>query len=433
MNVLAIGGSDPSSGAGIQSDIRAAAALGAYCFGVVTAVTSQNSAKFFDVQPVSTRILRMQIDSIISDFAVDAVSIGMVYDSGAIRQIRSALTGMTSPIVIDPVIRSTTGGVLLKKSALAAYRKYLVPLATAITPNVVEAEVLAGTRITDPKSAKDTAKKITEMGAKSVIITGCEFEKNKIIDYVYQDGMEAMVTGRKIDWQTHGSGCNFSFALAYWLGNKKDLFTAARQAKSFAMGAIRSAKAIGRGVRITLPDDVMMRRLAGAIRRFQSIPDAWRLIPEVQTNFVYAKIGVSSVDDIIGVAGRIVRTGYSVTLAGRLEYGGSRHVASAVMAMQEKFPHVRAALNIKYDAKTVDRFVGAGYKVARYDRKKEPARTKKAENHTILWGIKNAIRNLDTAPDAVYHTGDVGKEPMIIVFGTSPSNVLAKLKVLDSK
>jgi hydroxymethylpyrimidine kinase/phosphomethylpyrimidine kinase len=434
MNILAIGGSDPSSGAGVQSDIRAASALGAHCFGVITAITSQNSSKFFGVESVSAKTVQMQIDSILSDFTVDAIIIGMVYDSKTIQAVHSAFKGVGAPIVIDPVIQSTTGGTLLKKSALADYKRKMVHLASVITPNVGEAEVLSGSKITDLESIRDAAKKITDLGAKSVVITGCEFEKGKIVDYVYEDRTGHLLAGDKVDWQTHGSGCNFSAALAYYLGQKKSVVDAAKFAKSFAFEAIRSAQSLGRGVRITSPrKDKMIQELAFAIQRFQGMRNASYLIPEVQTNFVYAKPKAISVNDVIGVAGRIVRTKETVVVAGSLEYGGSRHVATAVITMQKKFPGVRSALNIRYDARTVEKFQGAGYNVSSYDRRKEPMKAKDVENSSISWGIQSAIRNSDIAPDIVYHRGDVGKEPMIIIFGSSPKNVLAKLTVLDSK
>lgn len=434
VNILSIGGSDPSGGAGIQSDIRAASSLGANCFSVITSITSQNSSKFFGAEQVSAKMVRMQIDSIISDFTVDAISIGMVYDSKTIAAIGSALREIRAPIVVDPVIVSTTGGTLLKKTALADYKAKIVPLASAITPNVGEAEVLSGGRITDLESVKDAAKKITELGAKSAVITGCEFEKGRITDYVYEGKAGHLLAGPKLDWQTHGSGCNFSVAMAYCLGQKKSVMDAARFAKSFAFEAMRSARGLGRGVRITFPvRDKMMQELAFAIQKFQGMRKAAHMIPEVQTNFVYAKAGAKSVNDVLGVAGRIIRVKDGVAVAGALEYGGSRHVATAVITMQKKFPAVRAALNIKYDARSVKMFEDAGYRVSRYDRRKEPAKSKNVENSSISWGIQSAIRDLDVAPDAVYHLGDIGKEPMIIVFGSNPKNVLAKLKVLDSK
>ena len=123
MNILSIGGSDPSSGAGIQSDIKTFSNHDSYGFTVVTAITSQNTKKVTSIEPVSTKSLKTQLDSIFSDFHVDAIKIGMVYDSQTISVIHSKLRNVRVPIVVDPVIKSTTGAMLLKKSALRDYKK----------------------------------------------------------------------------------------------------------------------------------------------------------------------------------------------------------------------------------------------------------------------------------------------------------------------
>ena len=123
MNILSIGGSDPSSGAGIQSDIKTFSNYNVYGFTVVTAITSQNTRKVTSIEPVSAKSLMAQIDSILSDFHIDSIKIGMVYNSQIIKIINSKLRNKKIPIVVDPIIKSTTGTMLLKKSALRDYKK----------------------------------------------------------------------------------------------------------------------------------------------------------------------------------------------------------------------------------------------------------------------------------------------------------------------
>ena len=119
MNILSIGGSDPSSGAGIQSDIKTFSNHNAYGFTVVTAITSQNTKKVTSIEPVSTKSLSTQLDSILSDFQVDAIKIGMVYNSQIIKVINSKLRRVKVPIIVDPIIKSTTGAILLKKKCVS--------------------------------------------------------------------------------------------------------------------------------------------------------------------------------------------------------------------------------------------------------------------------------------------------------------------------
>lgn len=160
---------------------------------------------------------------------------------------------------------------------------------------------------------------------------------------------------------------------------------------------------------------------------FQNMGESYGLIPECQTNFVYSKQNPKSVSDILGVSGRIVKAGRRLVVAGNLEYGGSKHVATAVLTMQKKFPKTRSALNIKYDQRTIEKFRKTKNKIASYDRADEPDMTKGKENSSISWGIKSAIKNSRAAPDIVYHRGDMGKEPMIIVFGENPKQVVTKV------
>jgi hydroxymethylpyrimidine/phosphomethylpyrimidine kinase len=427
VNILSIGGSDPSSGAGIQADIKAATALGANCFSVITAVTSQNSVKFVGVEPVSPNAVEQQLSSILSDFEIDAINIGMVYDSKTIAKVHSKLKSLRIPITVDPVIKSTTSGNLLEKSAFSSFVRLLVPLARVITPNVKEAEILTGMKITSGDDLERAARKLSHLGAKCVVITGHKFIKNKISEFVYEKGKQYSVSGKKINTETHGSGCNFAIALSYSLAQGKSVLESVKFAKEFALQAIKFSQPLGHGIKITSPKkDAIKAELGAAISKFQNLEGVYSLIPEVQTNFVFSKHNAKSINDIVGVSGRIVKAGKRVIVAGDLEYGGSRHVASAVLTMQKKFPQIRSALNVKFDDKLIKKFQKDSV-VASYDRTKEPTKSKLKENSSIVWGIQEAIKNFKQPPDIIYHRGDVGKEPMIIVFGKNPNDVLRKI------
>ena len=426
MNVLSIGGSDPSSGAGIQGDIRIASALGVNCFSVITAITSQNSTKFSDIETISPRMIERQMDSIFSDFKVDVVIIGMVYDSDTIQIIHTKLSGKKIPIILDPVIESTTGGMLLKKSALGSFRRLLIPLCFVITPNVLEAEILSGTRITKKSDLTKAARKLSSLGAKKIIITGHKFVKNKISDFVYENGKAHNISDNKINYKTHGSGCTFAFALGYAVASNT-FSDAVKFAKKFTYQSIENSQGLGHGIKMTNPKDKIRKDLSSAIIEFENLRNSYRFIPECQTNFVYSKQNPKSVSDVLGVSGRIVKAGRRLVIAGDLEYGGSRHVATAVLTMQKKFPKIRSAINIRYDQKIIEKFQKTKNRILSYNRADEPAKTKNKENSSILWGIESAIKDSKSAPDIIYHMGDVGKEPMIIIFGENPKQVVTKI------
>ncbi len=428
MNLLSIGGSDPSSGAGIQSDIKTFSSFNVHCLTVITAITGQNTSSFGMIEPVSQKILKNQLELIISDFKIDGIKIGMVYNSQIIKVLYHQLKKLKVPIVIDPVLKSTTGGSLIENSAIKDFQKFIIPLATIITPNKFEAEILSKTKINAKNTPEKVAKIIQKMGVKNVVITGIETKNNQISDFVLEKNKRCIISGDKILKMNHGSGCNYSAALIFALAKNKTMSESVRFAKQFTYNSIKNAKKIGKGIVITdiQEYDKINSELSDAITKFVEIKNIYKNIPECQTNFVYSKQKPKSTKDVLGISGRIVKTGKHVMLAGNLTYGGSKHVATAVVTMNKKFPQIHSAINLKYQNSTISKIKKSKLIVSSYDRNQEP-KNGKLKNSTIEWGIKNAIKDSKKIPDVIYHKGDFGKEPMIIVFGENPNNVLKKI------
>lgn len=430
MQILTIGGSDSSSGAGIQRDLKTFDALGTYGFSVITAVTSQNTRGFFDVQPVSSSVIRSQIRSVISDFNIDAIKIGMVFNKQIIQTIYSELKDLNIPIVLDPVFESTTGGILLQKDAFAHFKKSLVPLAHIITPNIPEAELLSNIKIKNHYNVCSAAKTIQKLGARNVIIKGGHMSnKNKITDVLLVNKQFHDFSHKYINIENHGGGCTFSAALCVKIAMGKNLSEAVKFAGEFTSQSIKNATRIGKGVAILgKPENENISSvLLRGITEFTKISNIYRHMPECQTNFVYSNPSPKLLEDILGLEGRIVRTGSTVAPIGSLKYGGSRHVGSALLEVSKKFSSVRSALNIKFDENTVTRARRKGMTVLSYDRNKEPPHIKKREGSTISWGIHEAVKSAKKSPDIIFHKGAIGKEPMILIFGKTPSDVLSKL------
>ena len=424
MNILSIGGSDTSSGAGIQSDIKRFSNNGFYPFTVITAITSQNTKKITSIEPVSKRSLELQMESVLSDFHIDAVKIGMVFNSQIIKAIHSKLKNSKFPIVVDPIIKSTTGRLLLKKNALPDYRKMIIPLADVITPNRYESKILTG--ITDARKA---AKKIQSMGAKNVIITGFTESNNKIYDFILEPNNQYKISGKKLPIVNHGSGCDYSASMTESLAKGLPISKAVKIAKKFVYQSIKNSINIGKGINIThqeIPKDALS--LHNSIDEFRQIKNIHRVIPECQTNFVFAKTNPKTINDVLGISGRLVKTGKEIEIAGQIVYGGSQHVASAVIEVNKKFPEILSCINIKYDKKIILKAKKLGLTVLSYDRIKEPKKIKSKENSSIIWGVANSLKN--KCPDLIYHKGDIGKEAMILIFGINPSNVIKKVSKL---
>ena len=157
-----------------QSDIKTFSSFDCYGLTAITAITSQNTSKFSKVDPVSPKTLSRQIDAICSDFALNSIKIGMVFNSKIIKTIHKKIRKFKIPIIVDPVIKSTSGGILLEKKAISDYKKFIIPLATVITPNVYELEILSGIKIKNKNDISRASKKIIDLGSKNVIVTGFE-------------------------------------------------------------------------------------------------------------------------------------------------------------------------------------------------------------------------------------------------------------------
>ncbi len=428
MNLLSIGGSDPSSGAGIQSDIKTFSSFNVHGLTVITAITSQNTSSFGMIEPVSEKILKNQLESVVSDFKIDGIKIGVVYNSKIIKVLYHQLKKLKVPIVIDPVFKSTTGGMLIESSAINDFQKFIIPLATIITPNKFEAEIISKIKVNTKNTPEKVAKIIQKMGSKNVVITGIMKKNNQISDFVLEKNNQYFISGDKISKINHGSGCNYSAAITFALAKNKSIKESVRFAKQFTYNSIKNAKNLGKGIAITNIQeyDKINSELSDTINKFIEIKNIYKNIPECQTNFVYSKQKPKSTKDVLGISGRIVKTGRHVVVAGNLTYGGSKHVATALLTINKKFPQIRSAVNLKYQNLTLLKIKKSKLIVSSYDRSQEPKNVK-FKGSTIEWGIKSAIKNSKKASDVIYHKGGFGKEPMIIVFGETPSNVLKKI------
>ena len=282
---------------------------------------------------VKEKMLKNQLQAVFSDFKIDGIKIGMVYNSQIIKVIHNQLKKLKIPIIVDPVIKSTTGGTLLEKSAIKDFQKYIIPIATAITPNEYEAKILSNTKT--KISNKKIAQRIQKLGSKNVIITGIKSKNNEIKDFVLEKNKNYFISDKKISKINHGSGDIYSVSLLYSLVKGNNLKKSLEFAKQTTFDAVKNAKKRGKGIAITdiQNQDSINEKLTNAINKFTEIKDIYKSIPECQTNFVYSKEKIKNTNNILGVSGRIVKAGKKVLVAGNLEYGGSKHVATALLIM----------------------------------------------------------------------------------------------------
>ncbi len=246
--VLTVAGSDSGGGAGIQADIKTFTVLRAYGMSAVSAVTAQNTQGVQEVYPLSPEAVGMQLDSVFSDIRVDAVKTGMLFSDPIIVEVASKLRNYNvSNLVVDPVMIAKGGSTLLEQKAVSALIDDLMPLTTIITPNIPEAEVLTGIKISTVEDMKKAAKQLVCMGARSAVVKGGHFPGGPID--VFCDGKNVIeYKGERYHTKnTHGTGCTFSAALTVGLARKLSLPDAVQLAKDFINVAIAKAIPIGHG------------------------------------------------------------------------------------------------------------------------------------------------------------------------------------------
>ena len=245
---LTIAGSDCSGGAGIQADIKTMTMNGVYAMSAVTALTAQNTTGVTGIQESSPEFLEMQLDAVFEDIYPDAVKIGMVASGELIRAIADRLRHYDAGnVVIDPVMVSTSGSALMRTDAVNTLVEELLPLATLVTPNIPEAEVLSGRTIRTKEDMIEAAKQIGDENHCAVLLKGGH-SVNDANDLLYAEGRLTWFQGKRIDNpNTHGTGCTLSSAIASNLAKGFSLEDSVERAKSYISEALGAMLDLGKG------------------------------------------------------------------------------------------------------------------------------------------------------------------------------------------
>lgn len=245
---LTIAGSDCSGGAGIQADIKTMTMNGVYAMSAVTALTAQNTTGVTGIQESSPEFLKMQLDAVFEDIYPDAVKIGMVASGELIKAIAARLRHYDAGnVVIDPVMVSTSGSALMRTDAVNTLVEELLPLATLVTPNIPEAEVLSGRTISTKEDMIEAAKQIGDENHCAVLLKGGH-SVNDANDLLYAEGRLTWFQGKRIDNpNTHGTGCTLSSAIASNLAKGFSLEDSVERAKSYISEALGAMLDLGKG------------------------------------------------------------------------------------------------------------------------------------------------------------------------------------------
>jgi hydroxymethylpyrimidine/phosphomethylpyrimidine kinase len=245
--VLTVAGSDSGGGAGIQADLKTMLAMGVYGMSVICAVTAQNTTGVQGVWELPEEAVRAQLRSVLSDIGVQAVKTGMLASARTVAAVADALAGVPAPLVVDPVAVSAHGDQLLDPGAVSTLTGRLLPLATVVTPNLDEAELLTGIRATDEQSLLAAARALHDMGPQWVLVTGGHLPGDPV-DLLYDGQRAHTFTGPRLPGlHTHGTGCTLASAIASLLALGADMPAAVAGAREYLTGAIRAGFPLGAG------------------------------------------------------------------------------------------------------------------------------------------------------------------------------------------
>ncbi|MEM4903586.1 MAG: bifunctional hydroxymethylpyrimidine kinase/phosphomethylpyrimidine kinase [Desulfurococcaceae archaeon] len=442
---MTIAGSDSGGGAGIQADLKTFSALGVYGTTAITSLTAQNTREVTAIHDLPGWFVYEQIRVVVEDIGVHAAKTGMLSNSDIINHVARAVREYSIPLVVDPVMVAKSGARLLKEEAVEALVKEILPLARVVTPNIPEAEVLSGMKVRSVEDMERAAKIVAEKyGPEAVVVKGGHLEGGKVVDVLYYRGRYYRFESERVEGCHHGGGCSYSAEITAYLAKGLNVVESVAKAKDFITHAIRYGVRVGRG-HCPVNPVAWLEIPAEKYRVLNEVKEAVELllknsgtvlqhVPEVGLNVVEAIDSkyASSVDDVAGVVGRIVKAGKKLVAVGPVEFGASSHVARLVLEVMKYDPEIRAAVNVKYSKELVEKAIAKGYVVVFVDRRLEPEEIRRVEGASIPWIVREAFSKATKTPDAIYDVGDVGKEAMIRLLGKTAPDAVKKLLDLVS-
>ncbi len=431
--VLTIAGSDSGGGAGIQADLKTIISLGAYGMSALTALTAQNTLGVQSIELIDPDCVAKQLDSVLSDIGADCVKTGMLGNEKITRVVAEAMKKyQVEKLVVDPVLRSTNGTQLLTDEGVKALQEEIFPICYLLTPNMAEAEILTGMKVNNLQDMKKASKKLHKMGPQYVLVKGGHLQGSPID--VLHDGTQLyeFTSHRVRTRHTHGTGCTLATAIATLLAQDNTIMEAIDQAKRYIYRALRFSLRIGAGIGpvnqyASITRDIARSQVLGqldnALERLTRL-NIGHLVPEVQSNLAYAIPFAESLSDVASFPGRIIRFRGSIRTITSARFGASRQIHHLVLAAMDYDPNRRCVMTIRYSDNLVKRIKSLGYTIVQFDRTRTPPDLQEEEGSTLAWGVQDVMEELGCVPDAIFDKGEIGKVPMIRIFGSDPASVV---------
>ncbi|WP_064496432.1 bifunctional hydroxymethylpyrimidine kinase/phosphomethylpyrimidine kinase [Methanocaldococcus jannaschii] len=410
MVILAIGGYDPTSGAGISADIKTAHTLGVYCPTITTSVIPQNNKMVYEKFDLPEENIKNQFKAVFEEFDIEYVKTG-VLTKPAIDTLLKYIDKYDLKVICDPVLASTTKFSFVDEKLMEKYIE-LFNKSFLITPN------------------KEEYKKIMEfIKNNNLMIRNDLYILATGIDDILMKNFKPIKTfkGFRVDKEVHGTGCVYSTAITAFLSKGYDLEEAIKEAKRFVLSSVIYAKKSKFGYNSNptyINKEKVIKNLSYAIYLLKKMN--FTLIPEVGSNIAESLPFPKDFKDVAALTGRIIKNKLGgFYIVGDIEFGASEHIAKIILSASKFNPEIRACMNIKYDGGLI-KLLKDKFAVSSFDRKEEPPNVS-----TMEWGTKIACEKFGGVPDIIYDRGGEGKEPMIRVLGRDAIEVVKKVEVIQ--
>ena len=451
---LTIAGADPSSGAGIQADIRTFDHCGVHPFSVITALTYQTVNSFEGFVSLS-KYLDQQLKVLFDAYPIKVVKIGMIPDIESLEIIKQYINEYNLKVVLDPVSISSTGGRLSTRGLENEIERNLFPIVSIITPNFDEA-LFYGNIKKEMVTNLDEVKNLGSILLNKLTTSDIKYEKavviksvmiqndNKIFDLVIiQRSMEDEKTYRFLEKQkkdlsnnVHGTGCVFSSAIAAFLAKDYSLSKAIEKAEKFFNEKFQTLIELpNSGLTIDLTYSEEKIEVINQIKQIYNFISNDKkfsnLIPEVRMNISGSLPSAKNKDDVAGIEGRISIINEFPKAMGEVKFGVSDHTARLILTAKEFDKSINYAMNLKYKKEWVEKLVKSNsFLLQEIKREDQPKSIAQKEYSTMQWLIHNSVKNTGKMADIIWDEGSIGKEPMLRLFGKNAKDMVEKLGII---
>ncbi|MBY9017917.1 MAG: bifunctional hydroxymethylpyrimidine kinase/phosphomethylpyrimidine kinase [Candidatus Lokiarchaeota archaeon] len=456
---LTIAGSDPTSGAGIQADIRTFDRIGVHPFSAITALTYQTATEFTGYTSLSSS-LNQQLEVLFETYHIKVIKVGMIPDNKILEIIYHYVKTYKLDVVLDPVSISSVGKRLSSEGLELEMKRDLFPLVKVLTPNISEASYFSNIDILsfqDIKFAKKAGNLLLDMiltkddllkKEKAIIIKSIPNFDNGLIDLAciyskiesnYEKSFQ-IFNKRKLNLEgnVHGTGCVFSSAIAAYLAKNYPLQAAIEMAETFFDEKFQrfiELPSEGKLLDLTLSNDKidLINQVKEIYNFISNKKEFCKLIPEVRMNISGALPNAKNKEEIAGIEGRITIVNGFPHKCGEIKFGVSDHTARLILSAKEFDNTINFVINLKFEQKWIQLISSrTDLKLQEFIREEQPDEVKKKEFSTMQWLIKNSIEKHGEIPDIIWDTGSIGKEPIIRLFGRDSKEMIEKLRKIIS-